>query len=69
MPQSKDPERLGNKEGLRGVFSLSPWEGKIEEILWVNGGMRGREHEGSGWRWKRRVLKEMTRKVRAFTVR
>lgn len=37
-----------------------PWEGEIEEILWIDKGQVGQEHEGSGGAWISGALKEMT---------
>lgn len=41
MLQSTNPGRLSNKEGLRGGEGMheSTWEGKIEEMPWVDWGV------------------------------
>lgn len=41
MLQVADSERLGNKEEPKGGMPGFPWEGKIEEISWVDWGQVG----------------------------
>ena len=69
MLQSTDVDRLGNKEGSwRNI--ASPWEGKIEEMLWVDWDwVGGGNMTSQGGVVRGRVLKVTTAKEYNFLVR